>query len=173
MSEVGSRREPPSDSSALRTLAAAIMPAFESTRRQFRLSREDASDVEQETWYRYLRNQHLVQRPLAWLAHVFRNECRRFVTRSPATLVTLDEVPELEAVTPCPRPSSLEEIHPRLLALPVESRRLLWMRFVLGMTPREIAAAKGGKAASVSKALYRALQVLRCPGEASAEARSD
>jgi RNA polymerase sigma factor (sigma-70 family) len=143
----------------LRALAKAVRPDLERIRRQFRITEQDGEDLRQETWLRFLKKKSVVDRPAAWIVHVFRNECLRFLSRWNRRIEAIEDV-----VLPAPDdadPLMLATIEPHLEALPRTRRRLLWKRYVVGMTPSEIAAETGQKPATVRKALYRTLHDLR------------
>ena len=150
-----------SENSMFRTLARAISADLDRMRQRFRLRVEDAEDIEQRTWMRFLRSRARIANPVPWLIHVFRNECLRFLSKrkqSPEPIPLSEDLPSdyvgEEIVL-------VDLIELQLKKLSVEAKRLLWQRYVLGMTPREIAAERGQTPATVSKALYRALRSAR------------
>ncbi len=151
-------------SSSLQILLRALEPHLRTLSRNYLLDAADTEDALQDTLLRFAPLRPGIRNPAAWLMVAFRRECLRLVrkrTRSPELLVDLERI---GAPDPAALPLTPEEriqLSEALEKLPSKERRVLWHRFALGLTFREVAEAMGCKVVTAKKASARALEALR------------
>jgi len=102
--------------------------------------------------------------PAAWLLVAFRRECLRLLrrrTRSPELLVDLEKRAGPDSAALPLTPEERLHLSNALEKLPSKERQVIWQRFALGLTFREVAAAMGCKVVTAKKASAHALEALR------------
>ncbi|MEZ6014862.1 MAG: sigma-70 family RNA polymerase sigma factor [Planctomycetota bacterium] len=125
-----------------------------------------AEDVAQETWLAYLRLRPGADRPLRpWLARVVRNQAALRARRASARLGRELDAARSEAVPSADELVGRAEVQRRVveavLALHEPYRGALLLRYYEGLTPKEIAQARGLNGATVRSHLARGLALLR------------
>lgn len=126
-----------------------------------------AEDLAQDTFVRAFRSLAQLEDPAgfaSWLGTIARNAALRWTsTRKP---VSLDSLPEGEAPTADPAENaSRREIHQKVLeaveSLPEAYRGTVYLRYLKGMSCRQIAAVQGIEIGAVTSRLSRAADMLR------------
>jgi RNA polymerase sigma-70 factor (ECF subfamily) len=143
---------------------------------------DDADDAMQEALLKTYRHAGQIKEPAAfrtWLYRTVKNAClisRRKRVDEPARLHSLDEVSltpdggvqRIDVVDPGRRPDQVMEntrlrqsLHRALQTLPPESRLIVFLREVEGLSTRDVAAVVGISEANVKTRLHRARLSLR------------
>jgi RNA polymerase sigma-70 factor (ECF subfamily) len=143
---------------------------------------DDADDAMQEALLKTYRHAGQIKQPAAfrtWLYRTVKNAClisRRKRVDEPARLQSLDDVSvtpdgsvqRLDVEDPGRRPDQVMEntrlrrsLHRALQTLPPESRLIVFLREVEGLSTREVAAVAGISEANVKTRLHRARLSLR------------
>ena len=143
---------------------------------------DDADDAMQEALLKTYRHAGQIKEPAAfrtWLYRTVKNAClisRRRRVDEPAWLHSLDEMSEapdgtmqaLDVEDPGRRPDQVMEnsrlrrsLHRALQTLPPESRLIVFLREVEGLSTREVASVVGISEANVKTRLHRARLKLR------------
>jgi RNA polymerase sigma-70 factor (ECF subfamily) len=143
---------------------------------------DDADDAMQEALLKTYRHAGQIKEPAAfrtWLYRTVKNAClisRRKRVDEPARLQSLDDVSvtpdgnvqRLDVEDPARRPDQVMEntrlrrsLHRALQTLPPESRLIVFLREVEGLSTREVAAVVGISEANVKTRLHRARLSLR------------
>jgi len=143
---------------------------------------DDADDAMQEALLKTYRHAAQIKEPAAfrtWLYRTVKNAClisRRRRVDEPAWLHSLDETSEardgtmqaLDVEDPGRRPDQVLEnvrlrrsLHRALQTLPPESRLIVFLREVEGLSTREVASVVGISEANVKTRLHRARLRLR------------
>lgn len=138
-------------------------------------NRQDAEDVVQETFYRYLL--HLKSRrdfadeehEKAWLIKVTVNRCRKYWrsawTRHRAEEPHQEAVPGSESAAPLEdevlRRERGEEVLSAVMSLPVKYRDVIHLYYYAGMSVREMGVLLGRKESTVTSQLTRGRELLR------------
>ena len=143
---------------------------------------DDADDAMQEALLKTYRHAGQIKEPAAfrtWLYRTVKNAClisRRRRVDEPAWLHSLDEMSEapdgtmqaLDVEDPGRRPDQVMEnsrlrrsLHRALQTLPPESRLIVFLREVEGLSTREVASVVGISEANVKTRLHRARLRLR------------
>lgn len=152
------------DPESWESLLEAVRPALDRIARGARLSKSDTEDCVQETILRLLRKWPEVRRRDAWVTYVFRNEVYRLLAHRRSA----NEVPLVETEVEIPelsnwRTGSLSQCDFRLLLrrVPRHQRRILWLRFAVGLSWKELAILLRVQPSSAKKAITRSLATLR------------
>ncbi|HEY6322829.1 MAG TPA: sigma-70 family RNA polymerase sigma factor [Thermoanaerobaculia bacterium] len=132
-----------------------------------RVPLEDADDVLQDSFLALLDPRHAldgIADPEAWLAGTLRNTIRqywrrrqrrsRFLARWSRTAPTSEPAPQ-------ERQDAARDVAALTAHLPLRDVEVIWLRFGLGLKPREIAKTLGLKPDSVRKIGRRALERVR------------
>lgn len=122
-------------------------------------NKEDAEDVVQDTFAKYLQKQpdfHSTEHEKAWFIRVATNGCRdkqryRFFKKT----ISLDEIEEYTAT---PEQSQVLE---QLMELPPKYKTILFLHYVEGYLVKEIAEILGMKETTVKVTLYRGREQLK------------
>ena len=143
---------------------------------------DDADDAMQEALLKTYRHAAQIKEPAAfrtWLYRTVKNAClisRRKRVGEPARLDSLDEVAvapdgsmqRIDVLDPGRRPDQVMEnsrlrqsLHRALQTLPPESRLIVFLREVEGLSTRDVAAVIGISEANVKTRLHRARLSLR------------
>ena len=132
----------------------------------YRIPRQDREDLVQTTWLLAASQWGKIRQPEAWVLGTLRNRCliyQRDRLQHACRFVPLDGIGEAAAAI-APMPSKgelLADLGAAWRRLPRTQRRLVWLRFHLGLTSREAARAAGLARDSVRKILNRAQARLR------------
>jgi RNA polymerase sigma factor (sigma-70 family) len=164
MEEDGMPEADSGGSSALRVLLEALEPQFRNIARGYRIAPSDAEDVLQNTLLRFARFREVIHSPGAWLAVTFRRECLRHLGRRNELgggRVELESIDDLESAQPPLGPEARIHLAAAIERLPRRERRVLWQRFGLGLSLKELAEAMGWQVVTARKAVARALEILR------------
>ena len=141
-------------------------------------SREDASEVAQEAFWRAYRNLDGfdLDRPLApWLYRIVTNLSLNRLRRNPPVTISLDAPPgpskggappEVPDAGPGPPERLLQtetqlQIRQAILALPPDDRMVIELRHFQALSYEEIALATGSSVSSVKSRLFRARRKLK------------
>ena len=146
-------------------LVANLSPYLQALGNRMSLSREDTADALQEALLAFIKHRGVVREPLRWLTVVLKHECLRLFRLRRTAEVRLEGQNLLTqaALVAFRGPAITQQLIARelLSRLAPRHRRVLWMRFVAGMSWREIAVALGCKTSGAKKALLRALAEAR------------
>lgn len=120
----------------------------------------DAEDLLQQAFLIYLRRAETVREPEAWLAGVLRKQSLLYWRSHRRRLYDAVDPEVLDwLAAPEPAPQRCvevgQEVAVALAALPPRHQHFAWLRFGLELEPREVAAALGYRASSVSKLASR------------------
>ncbi len=151
-------------SSSLQILLHALEPHLRTISRKYRLDVPDSEDVLQSTLVRFTPLRPGIQNPAAWLLVAFRRECLRLLrkrTRSPELVVDLEELAAPDRAAPPLSPEERIHLSVAIEKLKPRQRRVLWQRFALGLSLKEVAEAMGCKVVTAKKAIARAIAALR------------
>jgi DNA-directed RNA polymerase specialized sigma24 family protein len=146
-------------------LAEQLAPYLRRLRCRYSLSEEDAEDALQQSLLAFTRHRESVENPLRWLCAVLRNECLAVLRPFGPRTASFDEVGEGQL----PNLSSLsaERLVDRIALQRVlgqlsrRNQRVLWMRFVAGMSWLEIADNLACGLSGAKKAVGRAVSAAR------------
>jgi RNA polymerase sigma factor (sigma-70 family) len=134
----------------------------------YRIPPEDAEDLVQETLLGALLKRPEIKSLGPWLYGALRLRCLNYWRRRrTADSVVVHLTPAFTEDQLPPLPPGQEHRERRVILaelarrLPLRYRRILMLRFQLGMTPPEVAAALGYSPASVRKMIQRGLALLR------------
>lgn len=151
-------------SSALRILLQALEPQFRRISSAYQMDAADAEDALQNTLLRFTPHRAMIPNPAGWLPRVFRRECLRQLrkcTRRAEICVDPKGIDKADSAAPVLSPDerlhlavSIEQLSPR-------HRKVLWLRYALGLSEAEVAEALGCRSVSAKKAIARALEALR------------
>lgn len=129
---------------------------------RYRIPSSDAEDLLQTTLLTYCYKRKEIRNPAGWVYATFRNRCRMYWRgRRRRTMEPISGT-----VRQLPDRSQLEELEQRelrrdlsrvLRQLPERHARLLWLRFVLGLSGPEIAKATGYAYSGMQKLIRRSL----------------
>lgn len=149
----------------LQMLIASLAPCLKRHGRRLSLTSEDSADALQETLLAFLRHGGRVSEPLPWLRVVLKHECLRLFRlrkRAEENLKAYDTPTQASVVASTGLRITQQLLAQELLSsLTARPRRVLLMRFVAGMSWREIALALGCKPSGAKKAVTRALAAAR------------
>lgn len=121
-------------------------------------NRPDAEDALQQSFLNAWRHRAKA-RPgaeRAWMMRILINECRSLLRRRKKTL-PLEDASQLSA----PEPAPDDGLRQAIRALPENLRTPLLLKYMEGMTEKEIAAALGLPQSSVKNRLFRARRKLK------------
>lgn len=142
-----------------------VRPALERVLGGYDIPAEDAEDVLQDSYLVLLHKWEQVQCPEAWLIGTVRKKCIMYWRKRRRRLIDAMEASLLELLVEPARPlqenRDLCRDFERVLArLPPRCQTLLRLRFVLGLSPCEVAAEMGYQPSSIRKITSRCLGAL-------------
>jgi RNA polymerase sigma-70 factor, ECF subfamily len=130
----------------------------------FLRDRQAAEEVAQDVFIQLHRNLDSLQSSehvTFWLRRVTSNRCIDYARRARRTLVSLDDVQELAAVTPSVDPMLSRRVRRLIASLPEQPRIVMILRYQEDLTPAEIALTLSMPVATVKSHLQRSLSLLR------------
>ena len=150
---------------AVETLLATLRPKFECILWHHRIPSQDCEDLVQEILTSLVRRYGSVQNPQAWLISALRYQCRQYWRRRRRCLYRLVDQALLEGLA-IPQSSQAErydQAHDLERILPQirpRCRRVLKLRYELGLTPKEVARELGYRHSGISTIISRCLAAL-------------
>lgn len=146
-------------------LLLRLRPRFRQVLARFRIPAQDAEDILQEALVAAVHKWEEIQDPEAWLMVTLRNRCLIYWRRQRDNVFSNVDQTLLELlVKPQEPPQERAELHWDLETLleevPERCRRLLRMRYGLGLSSAETANRIGLRADSARKATQRCLAAL-------------
>jgi len=125
-----------------------------------------AEDLVQETWLAFLVRRPTTERPVRpWLARVVRNQAALRRRKRAGERAREEEVARAEQIDDASklveRAETSRKLIGHVLALDDPYRTTVLLRYYEGLTPKQIAARRGLKAATVRSHLHRGLELLR------------
>jgi RNA polymerase sigma-70 factor (ECF subfamily) len=149
----------------LSCVLARLRTHAEHLRSRYRIPREDAEDLLQQTLLAFVQKRSQIDCPEAWLIGAFRRECLMHLRRRQRRLYDAIDTTLLEI---CSEPAAPEQEHRQLLRdvesaiekTPSRCRSILKLRYRLGFATEEIAEELGYRATSVRKIASRCLAAL-------------
>lgn len=146
----------------LEELAQRLRPRLILIIGRYRIPAQDAEDLLQTALIATLSKWPMLADPEGWLIRTVINQClmyHRSRRRRPEE--PLDDAVELLPVpSPEARIADREEIERRLAKLPVQCQRLFRLRFIYGMSAKEVAELMGSKISSVYNTTHRCTKLL-------------
>lgn len=133
--------------------------------RQHRIPPQDAEDLMQQCFIKYMDQREQVEHPRAWLAGTLRNHCLMYWRRRRRRVYRAVDTAILETLAE-PTASEQQTIEFRhdmgsvLDQLPTRCRSVLELRYGLGCRPAETAARLGYRSSSIYKILERCIAAL-------------
>jgi RNA polymerase sigma-70 factor, ECF subfamily len=166
---------PPASATGGDELARAFAeqrPALRRLLRSFKIPPEDAEDLLQKTLLLAVMKQREIERPGAWLFGTLRTLCAVYCRKRRKETWRVHELdaPGGELLVPPVAPEGQQQRERRLLlaelarGLPPHQRRVLMLRYQLGMQDVEVAAATGLAPISVRRTSLRAVERMRAAG---------
>jgi RNA polymerase sigma-70 factor (ECF subfamily) len=162
----------------LEELALRVRPRLLRIVGRYRIPAQDAEDLLQTSLIATLGNWPMLADPEGWLIRTVINQCLMYHrSRRRRAEEPLDGAIELLPVpSPEDRIADRQEIEQRLAKLPVQCRRLFRLRFIYGMSAKEVAELMGSKISSVYNTTHRCVRLLGNgalppPGRSSGETR--
>lgn len=146
-------------------IARRVRPEFVRVLRSFRIPPEDARDLVQNVYLKYLEHSHEVRHPTAWMVTTLRREClhhlrserRKLYEAVDEALLDLAGCPE---ACPQERDSLLSALAAKIRELGEKCRELLRLRYGLGFDRFETAEGLGVRPSSVGTLERRCLAQL-------------
>jgi len=131
----------------------------------WRIPPQDADDLVQNVLIQFVRKRRDIQQPSPWLKGALKNECRMYWrTRRRSLTVAVDtellDVADDESMPAQERAVARRHLETWISKLDYRCRRLLKLRYKLGLEPREVAEETGYKPSSVDKVTRRCLDAL-------------
>jgi RNA polymerase sigma factor (sigma-70 family) len=148
-------------------LLSRLRPRFEGILFRFRIPLEEAEDLVQDALVAATRHWTVIQDPEAWLVQTLKSMCIGFWRRRVRRRWILQmDFQILEEIAPPVPPAQerrelLLDLETLLAVLPPRSRRLMILRYQLGLSVEEIATELGYRPASIRKISARVLDRLR------------
>jgi RNA polymerase sigma factor (sigma-70 family) len=160
------RVETPNDpGQELRELMDRERSAFGAILSSWRIPPQDAEDLAQMVFLQFVRKRRTIENPGSWARGALRNECRMYWrTRRRSLTVAVDtallDVAADESMPAQERAVARRHLETWISKLDYRCRRLLALRYKLGLEPREVAEETGYKPSSVDKVTRRCLDAL-------------
>ena len=147
------------------TLVADLRTQAERERARYRIPREDAEDLLQQTLLAFLQKQQQIECPPAWLIGAFRRECLMYLRKRQRRLYDAIDTTLLEVCCDPEPPQQernqlLRDVESAIDKTPSRCRSILRLRYRLGFATDEIAQELGYQATSVRKIASRCLAAL-------------
>lgn len=174
--------EPGYSTADLSTLLAQFRAQAERIRARYRIPRDDAEDLVQQSLLAFLQKRAGIDCPEAWLIGAYRRECLMYLRQRQRRLYDAVDTTLLEA---CSRPEQpgqeqdqlLRDVESAIDRTPRRCRSILRLRYRLGFANEEIAEELGYRATSVRKIASRCMaaltrQVVGAPAIAQGDCRA-
>ena len=149
----------------VRVVLERLRPTLFGLIRAFRIPRQDAEDILQQAFLRYVQKHRMIENPDAWLPKVAKRECLLYLRAKRRRVWEVVDGSLLELVsngTGDPEEACLvrQDLEKALGEVSPKCRNLLRMRYVLGLTDTEIAEEQGYHSSSVSRLVLRCIAAL-------------
>lgn len=146
----------------LEELAQRLTPRLTQIIGRYRIPAQDAEDLLQTALIATLSNWPMLADPEGWLIRTVINQCLMYHrSRRRRAEEPLDDAIELLPVpSPEERIADRQEIEQRLGKLPPQCQRLFRLRFIYGMSAKEVAELMGSKISSVYNTTHRCTKLL-------------
>jgi RNA polymerase sigma factor (sigma-70 family) len=146
-------------------VVSRVRPAFVNVLRRYRIPPEDACDLVQNVYLKYVEHADEVREPGAWMLAALRYECLQHLRSERRKLYQAVDEALLDLVGcpgACPqeRESLLQALAAKIRGLGEKCRELLRLRYSLGCDRQEIAAGLGIKKSSIGTLERRCLAQL-------------
>jgi RNA polymerase sigma-70 factor (ECF subfamily) len=149
----------------LPTLLARLRAQVDRVRARYRIPREDAEDLMQQTLLAFLQKRAGIDCPEAWLLGAYRRECLMYLRGRQRRLYDAIDTTLLEA---CSKPEApgqerdqlLRDVESAIDKTPSRCRSILRLRYRLGFATEEIAEELGYRETSIRKIASRCLAAL-------------
>ena len=160
-----SNPDSPASAAAFDDLLLRIEPRLRRLLAAYRIPREDAEDVLQQTLLALLYHWDRVRDPECWLLGTLKRHCLMYWRKSRRQLYAAVDATVLEWLSeplaaPQERDGLLRDLESVISQLPPRCRSLLELRFRLGYEPPEVAARLGYRPSSIGKLTARCLAAL-------------
>jgi RNA polymerase sigma factor (sigma-70 family) len=160
---------PPEETESLTALLERLRPRLRKILKWHRIPPEEAEDLVHDTLVAALQEWPRIEFKEPWIASVLHRKCIGFHRRQRARhervmAVDPESLDKIEAGEPPPQAASEQAMDVRALLsrLPRRSRRALWLRYGLGLSPEEVAQRLGWHSGeSCRQSLHRGLRCLR------------
>lgn len=163
------------------TLLVGLRPKMERILWHYRIPPQDAEDLVQEILTSFVRRFDNVQNSEAWLVSALKYQCLLYWRRRRKRLYQAVDSALLDALaepqpSPAQRYDQAHDLANLLPKIPPRCRKVLELRYGLGMTPKELASKLGYQHSSISNIVRRCLAALTAkllasePCEASRDA---
>jgi len=132
---------------------------------RYRIPPEDAEDVLQQAMVALVYSWEEIENPEAWLSGTIRNKCLLYWRERRRRLYQAVDTVFLEWVagessSGTERVELTHDLNSLIARLPKRCRRVLQLRYGLGLEPAEVAEKLGYKSSSISKVTTRCLAAL-------------
>ena len=146
----------------LEELAQRLRPRLVKVIGRYRIPAQDVEDLLHTAIIATLGKWPMLADPEGWLIRTVINQCLMYHrSRRRRAEEPLDDAIDLLPVpSPENRIADRQEIEQRLARLPVECRRLFRLRFIYGMSAKEVAELLGSKVSSVYNTTHRCTKLL-------------
>jgi RNA polymerase sigma factor (sigma-70 family) len=157
--------ESPASAAAFDDLLERVEPRLRRLLATYRIPREDAEDVLQQTLLALLYHWERVRDPECWLLGTLKRHCLMYWRRNRRQLYAAVDSTVLEWLSQPLAPQQerddlMHDLESALSQLPPRCRSLLELRFRLGYEPPEVAAQLGYQPSSIGKLTARCLAAL-------------
>jgi RNA polymerase sigma factor (sigma-70 family) len=157
--------ESPASAAAFDDLLQRVEPRLRRLLALYRIPREDAEDVLQQTLLALLYQWERVRDPESWLLGTLKRHCLMYWRRNRRQLYAAVDSTVLEWLSQPLEPQQerdnlMHDLESVMSQLPPRCRSLLELRFRLGYEPPEVAARLGYRPSSIGKLTARCLAVL-------------
>lgn len=157
--------ESPASAAAFDDLLERVEPRLRRLLATYRIPREDAEDVLQQTLLALLYHWERVRDPESWLLGTLKRHCLMYWRRNRRQLYAAVDSTVLEWLSQPLAPQQerdnlMHDLESVMSQLPPRCRSLLELRFRLGYEPPEVAARLGYRPSSIGKLTARCLAAL-------------
>jgi len=147
------------------TLLVGLQPKMERILWHYRIPPQDAEDLVQEILISFVRRFDRVQNNEAWLVSALKYQCLLYWRRRRKRLYQAVDSALLDALaepqpSPAQRYDQAHDLANLLPKIPPRCRKVLELRYGLGMTPKELASKLGYQHSSISNIVRRCLAAL-------------
>jgi RNA polymerase sigma factor (sigma-70 family) len=158
--------DPPSEDESLEQFLERMRYPLKLVLRKYDIPFQDAEDLVQDTFIEVIRKWGTLYNKEGWILGTLRFKCTKYWRGRRADPAEGMDLPAIDYLCrpltpPQEKQDEVRDLHTLLRSLGKRHQQILWLRFALGFSPREVAAHLGYSTSSIRKLSLRARSRLR------------